>query len=178
MRACVLGDSSSSFFFTMVCWIKNPLDFNYCCYTDRFVQFWKWIFPYIIIILIQASAKILPPPPPLRVSHSSRVDRSAEDWSHDLVKTERDQRIDLQNTQSPKHWSRWAGEEGIYTDSFSHNSPFTHIFWIQYGSWDSHLPGKLGETSSSGILVRIYIFDVSLTWRSLIQRCRKNGDHS
>jgi hypothetical protein len=79
VRACVLGDSSSSFFFTMVCWIKNPLDFNYCCYTDRFVQFWKWIFPYIIIILIQASAKILPP-------HLRYVCPTRREWI-DLQKT-------------------------------------------------------------------------------------------
>jgi hypothetical protein len=41
------------------------------------------------------------PPPPLRVSHLSRVDRSAEGWIHELVKTERDQ-VD----RSPEDGSR------------------------------------------------------------------------
>jgi hypothetical protein len=45
------------------------------------------------------------PPPPLRVSHLSRVDRSAEGWSHELVKTERDQ-VD----QSPEDGSGGVDE--------------------------------------------------------------------
>jgi hypothetical protein len=68
------------------------------------------------------------------------------------VKTERDQWIDLQNTGVDE-----LVKTGFIQLVLVATHLFTHIFGYNMEAGTLHISGKLGETTSSGILVRISI---------------------